>query len=375
MNILIYRRGFLPQSETFIADHVQYLRRYDPSILTEHHIPGGINLPNYPLHRLHRPGDGAISRLGSKLFGHNPSVAETLPQGSFALLHAHFLSDGANVAMLARRHRLPLVVTAHGYDATVRGREHLRRWDGRLYLLMKPLLARWAAGFICVSDYIRERLIENGFPQSKLRVIRLGIDTRAIDPPPPSADRRGVLSVGRLVEKKGTRYLLDAWARLPEPLRGERLTILGDGPLRGELEEQARRLGIDATFLGARPRAEVFRQMRQHRVLAMPSVRAKSGDAEGLGIVLLEAQALGMVPVTFDEGPMHEAILPGISGLTARSRDSGSLAQAIASLLSQPDRAEAMAAAGIAHVRAKFDIRARMDALEDYYDEVVARCT
>src|SRR3546814_1293316 len=71
---------------------------------------------------------------------------------------------------------MPLVVTAHGYDATVTAREHARRTEGLWYLMLKPVLMRYVDGIICVSNWIRQCLLEAGYPEGKLRVIRLGID-------------------------------------------------------------------------------------------------------------------------------------------------------------------------------------------------------
>ncbi|MFD2428674.1 glycosyltransferase [Sphingobium scionense] len=174
------------------------------------------------------------------------------------------------------------------------------------------------------------------------------------------------------MEKKGVNYLLDAWAQLPARARSEPLTIIGDGPLMPTLVERARQLDIKPTFLGARSRAEVFAAMASHRIFAMPSIRAANGDSEGLPIVLMEAQGMGMAIVAFDDGPMREAIKPGLSGLLARSRSVEDFADHLRTLLLAPDLCEDFGKAGRNHVATQFDLRHRVAALEDYYDEILA---
>lgn len=318
---------------------------------------------------LHRPGSGKWRRFGGRLTGSYPALGPQRPAG---LIHAHFLQDGAGILPFAMRRRLPLIVTAHGYDATVAAREHARRTEGLWYLILKPLLMRYVHGIVCVSDWIRQCLVEAGYPESKLRVIRLGIDAERLPRTDTVHHRRGALFVGRLVEKKGVRYLLEAWSKLPPAVQQEPLTIIGDGPLMPDLVEQARRLGVKPTFLGARPREEVFEAMARHRIFAMPSIRAANGDSEGLPIVLMEAQAMGMAVVAFDEGPMREAIRPGRSGLLSQKRDTGDFASHLQRLLMSADLCEDFGAAGRAHVENRFNIKNSVAALEDYYDEVVA---
>lgn len=370
--VAIYRRGFLPLSETFIADHIKSLNRYHPFVMADD-IVGGHYQDDQELHLLHAPNASKWSRIGSRLTGRNRYLDGQLKARSAGLIHAHFLQDGAGILPFAFRRGIPLVVTAHGYDATVTPREHARRTEGLLYLMLKPFLMRYADGIICVSHWIKQCLLEAGYPEHKLRVIRLGIDPASLPHIASPSLRRGALFVGRLVEKKGVNFLLDAWAKLPPRLRDEPLTIIGDGPMMSMLKEQAHRLGIAPDFLGAQPREAVFAAMARHRIFAMPSVRAANGDSEGLPIVLMEAQAMGMAVVAFDDGPMREAIKPGRTGLLAQTRDTGDYALHLERLLHSADLCDAFGREGRQLVDDQFHIRSNMAVLEDYYDEIIAR--
>lgn len=323
----------------------------------------------YHPHLLHKPESSRLRRLQGRLTGGYASE----PPGSASLIHAHFLQDGAGILPYAMRRRVPLIVTAHGYDATVSAREHARRTEGIWYLALKPFLIRYVQGIVCVSNWIKQCLLERGYPEDKLRVIRLGIDSGSLPQAQSAYHRRGALFVGRLVEKKGVRHLLDAWAKLPPALREEPLTIIGDGPLMHELRAQAGRLGIKPHFMGPRSREEVFDAMARHRIFAMPSMRAANGDSEGLPIVLMEAQAMGMAVIVFDDGPMREAILPGQSGLLARAGDTDEYTSHLRLLLQSGDLSRNLGEAGRKHVQQRFDVRGNVSALEDFYDEVIAR--
>ncbi|WP_022683432.1 glycosyltransferase [Sphingobium bisphenolivorans] len=342
--------------------------RYNPLVIADN-LVSGHDPQRYNPHLLHKSSSGRLRRLCGRLTG-NYALQ---PPGSPSLIHAHFLQDGAGILSYALRRRLPLIVTAHGYDATVSAREHARRTEGMWYLALKPFLIRYVEGIVCVSNWIKHCLMERGYPEEKLRVIRLGIDADGLPQARSAYHRRGALFVGRLVEKKGVRHLLDAWAKLPPALQEEPLTIIGDGPLMPELRAQAERLGIKPHFLGPRPREQVFDAMARHRIFAMPSMRAANGDSEGLPIVLMEAQAMGMPVIVFDEGPMREAILPGQSGLLARAGDTDDYASHLGLLLRSGDLSRDLGEAGRTHVRKQFDVGDNVGALEDFYDEVIAR--
>ncbi|MHB8285177.1 MAG: glycosyltransferase, partial [Caulobacteraceae bacterium] len=287
-----------------------------------------------------------------------------------ALIHAHFLLDGVRIARFARHHRLPLIITAHGYDVTTWPSEQMKNKDGRFLRLMRGPLIDAVSKIVCVSDFIRGELEARGYPAQKLVTLPLGVDLERLGQGRPAAERSGVLFAGRLVEKKGLRYLLDAWSRLSPELRNEPLTIIGDGHLRGELQVHADSLGVNATFLGAQPRDSVLHHMAKSRVFVFPSVRAASGDAEGMGVVAMEAQALGTPVVAFDNGPAPEAIADGESGLLAKDRDCDSLAASLTRILQEPGLAARLGANGPRIADQRFSLVTNTARLEALYDEV-----
>ncbi len=129
-----------------------------------------------------------------------------------------------------------------------------------------------------------------------------------------------ILFVARLVEKKGCEYLIRAAAQLRERQRDARLVIIGDGPLRKELEQLAVELKVPAEFLGVQGPDAVRGWMQRARVLCNPSVTAANGDTEGLGMVFAEAQATGLPVVSTQHGGIPEVVRDGETGLLARER-------------------------------------------------------
>jgi glycosyltransferase involved in cell wall biosynthesis len=141
-----------------------------------------------------------------------------------------------------------------------------------------------------------------------------------------------ILFVGRLVEKKGLAVLLDAIRLLPSG-RIE-LNVVGDGPLRAELERQAS--GLPVSFLGGLSASELAQQYGQAEIVVFPSVRALSGDQDGLPVALLEAMAAGCAVVGTDLPGLRDAIQDGISGLLVPSGNAKALASALHQAMADP---------------------------------------
>jgi glycosyltransferase involved in cell wall biosynthesis len=184
-----------------------------------------------------------------------------------------------------------------------------------------------------------------------------------------------ILHVARLVEVKGTRYLLRAFARVARTHDRVRLKIIGDGPLRRPLHALAASLGVGdrVEFLGALPHAEVLSSMRKAAMLVLPGIRTATGREEGLGMVLLEAAATGVPIIGSRVGGIPECIVDGKTGFLVPERDEEALARRMAELLEDPARRQGMGAAGRALVEDRFDIDRQTAALENFYDSVLAR--
>lgn len=364
--LLIYRSYYGQLSETFVRDHVHGLDRYQPLVLANRIDPRG---PAETAEVVTVPNGGRLSRRLWN-WGLARGVDRLLQQRKPALIHAHFLFDGVSILPYARRHDIPLVVTAHGFDATTYPEVLAQSEEGRQLLTRQRDLAEQAALILCVSDFIRDEMIARGYPAEKLLTHPLGVYTSSIQPD-FTVQRSGILTVGRLVEKKGTRFLIEAYARLPEALRAQHpLTVIGDGPLRAELEALAVERGVAVNFCGGQPRERIFAELKKTAAFCLPSIRAQSGDAEGMPIAIMEALAFATPTLIFDDQPAAPLFLAEQAGLVARARDVADLARQLEHALTSPET-PAMGQRGRALCETRFDIVRNNAGLEDIYDRLL----
>jgi glycosyltransferase involved in cell wall biosynthesis len=202
-----------------------------------------------------------------------------------------------------------------------------------------------ADSVIACTEHLRRHLVEKrGYPAGKVHVVRHGVDLAVLDAIPQSEKEPGarpvIGAVARFVPKKGLSVLLEAAAPLLADLDAE-LHIVGDGPLRPQLEREASQRGIvDRTrFLGSRPWRETLALMAGFSVLAAPSVKAADGDLDGLPNVLLEAGALGVPIVASHAGGIPELVSDGKTGWLVTPGKAGPLSKALRCALTQTEEA------------------------------------
>ena len=180
-------------------------------------------------------------------------------------------------------------------------------------------------------------------------------ENRGEDPSNPVV----ILSVGRLVEKKGTDVLLEALAQLPADLHW-RLVHVGGGPLKARLERRARALGIDArvAWRGARTQSELLAEYRAADLFALASRVARDGDRDGLPNVLVEAQSQGLACVATRMSGIPELIEDGATGLLVEPDLPQPLAQALERLIREPARRRSLGDAGRRRGMEDFELQA-----------------
>ena len=272
----------------------------------------------------------------------------------FALVHAHWLVPQGVVAMLLRRlsRGAPgFVVTSHGAD--------LHALRGSLPQSLKRAVARHAAALTVVSSAMIEPMAALGVDRERVAVRPMGVDLVGRFTPDRAVQRTTdeLLFVGRLVEKKGLSYLIEAMPAILAARPSAVLTIAGFGPEEEERRRQVARLGLEAhvRFLGAVSQEDLPALYRRAAVFVAPFVQAASGDQEGLGLVAVEAAGCGCpvvvgdVPAVrdiFDQPSLARRVPPG---------DATALARAVVELLGDPPAASAQAARALDAVRARFD--------------------
>jgi colanic acid/amylovoran biosynthesis glycosyltransferase len=365
---VVWRNFWLPGSETFIQDQISALeswhclkfgvgRSQDSLDVQVDFAPQSMTLRS----RIQRKAFG-IRRLQRK----QVDVLRRLPA---QVMHAHFGFGGVNALPVARAAGLPLVVTFHGVDVTgdvLRNGKPDRGYTDALRHVFDG-----ADVLVAVSEFIRGRLLLLGASPEKIRVMPIG--TPVVGPAPIASPvgARSILFVGRLIEKKGVDHLLAAVHRLEPPHRDVVVHIVGDGPERSRLESLSVRLGVNATFHGMLPRDVAFALADSNSIFCGPSRTAQDGDAEGFGMVFVEAGMRGLPVVSYRHGGVPEAVEHDVTGLLAEENDIQGLAAHLELLLRDRELSHAMGLEGRNRAVARFNLGDRTAALERLYDSLI----
>lgn len=285
-------------------------------------------------------------------------LADMLRRRPVAHLHAHFAHEPTMVAMFTHRLTgIPYSFTAHAKDIYVKTPPELLRAE----------VARARAVVTC-TEYNRQFLLDR-FESARGKVHRVyhGLDLSQFrfEPHANGSAPPLILSVARLVEKKGLGDLLTAVDILRRRGKSVRVEIIGEGPLRPELEARIAQLGLGGrvTLLGAQPHEAVRQAYARSLVFALPCVVAADGDRDGIPNVLLEAMASGVPVVSTPVSGIPELIEPDREGLLVRPGDAGLLADALDRLLTNSELRERLALAARAKVEACFSIQANVGQL------------
>ncbi|MFO7768983.1 MAG: glycosyltransferase [bacterium] len=373
MRILSFRSRFSSLSETFIYDQIRELRRqgHDVPVVTltraheENRPLSDIHVvrtrhrlaPRWVLRRLGAAA-GRLSPDEVLLPWYTAGFSRVIRALDPDVVHAHFGTDGIMIAEAALACDVPLAVTFYGYDAS--RLPQLAEWRRRYELLFDQ--ARWLIG---ISDHMCGRLTGLGAPAGKVYRVRLGVsaDRFAFTDPRQRFDGTTVrcLHVGRLTEKKGPVLLVRAFERARRLCSEEvdlRLLILGDGPLRTEVEAEIERahLGGSIELGGAVSHQEVRAKMAESHLYTQHSLTSPDGDEEGLGVSFVEASASGLPVVATRHDGIPEVVRDGVSGLLVREGDWEAMGDRIAELAVHPERWTSMGRAGRHHVVEHFSL-------------------
>ena len=297
-------------------------------------------------------------------------------KGQVDVIHAHWaIPTGPAAVLAARKLEVPCIITMHGGDVYVnpeQGYDFPTRW------YVRPAL-RWtlrhAGALTAITEDCRQHALRAGAPADRIRLVFNGTDLRRFSPD-ENGDRRGprfgpnmIFACRQLFPRKGIRFLLEAAAQLKPRFPDLKVVLAGDGFERPELARLAESLGLgpDVTFLGWVPNTDLPPYYRAAAVSVIPSLE------EGFGIPAAEAMGCEVAVVASDAGGLPEVVEDGVTGLVVPRGDSTALAQAIGSLLADPERRRTMGQAGRARALRLFDWDRSAEQFEQIYREVGAR--
>jgi colanic acid/amylovoran biosynthesis glycosyltransferase len=377
-------RGFPDPTEIFIENQLRSLSRYERVVYCRRTLPGhsfeDIGVNDVP--GLLSPAMRAVETLSySALRWLSPvagrRLSEHVRRSGACVLHLHFVVDARFFIRVCRELRLPVVVSAYGYDVS-----HFPRMSWGIGLkYLRPVFEE-ADIFLAMSEDMRRDLIGLGCPAEKVLVHYHGICVdRFLYPARTYAHRpvTRILVCGRLIPKKGHAVLFRALAGIVrERLVSDpfSLVVVGEGPLRSHLESLAKDLGLQdvVIFRGHIPHHHdaLLQEYREADIFALPSLTVH-GDKEGIPGTLVEAMTSGLAVVSTNHAGIPEVVTSGRDGILVREGDSEALASELARLIKMPRLREKLGSAAARKAQDSFDARTRAVALETIYDDLIKR--
>ena len=286
------------------------------------------------------------------IFPKSVYLAEVLSREGIRHIHAHYATHPATIALIiATLSDITFSFTVHAHDIQID--RSLLDWKLRETRFVRS-----------ISDFNR-RFLERLYPKEakgKIDVIHVGIDPdvydeNAVTEPDGNAVPK-ILCVAAHRPYKGLPVLIEACRVLRENGLAFHCDVVGDGPMRAELEEmiREREVGDAVRLAGPKPQEEVARMMREATLFVLPSIIASDGQMEGIPVALMEAMASGRAVVTTSISGIPELVEHEVGGLLVPPGDATALAGAIRSLIEDRGRARQMGSEGRKKVRAEFTL-------------------
>lgn len=289
------------------------------------------------------------------------------------LIHAHFGTTGVMTLPFIRATGLPAIVTFYGVDGSASLR--IPSWRENF----KEMFTRMDRVLV-LCDAVRERLLAIGCPPQKLIVWNLpaGIEQYPYRPRSTTGKAVRFLIAARFVEKKGHRYLIDAFGSIVRAGVDARLTMIGYGPFKGAIEEAVRGHGLSdrVTIVDTQLTSsfsEIYREaLDDHDIFVLPSTTGVNGDDEGgPALTMICAQAAGLPAICTPFPGAERSVVDGVTGLFCRQDDAGSLAERMQWLAAHREAWNAIGKVGSDRVRTNFSLNGQMDALLGIYRDVI----
>lgn len=293
-----------------------------------------------------------------------------LDKEPYDIIHCHFGPNGILGVTLKEIGVFEgkVVTVFHGYDIS----SYLRKHGNAVYnsLFMRGDM------FLPISERWKNRLIELGCSEQKIVVHRMGIDTSKFCYLPRKPGKDGkvrLLTIARLIEKKGVQYAVQAVADVLKRYSNIEYNIVGDGPVKNTLEDliEGLNIGNNVKLFGWRQQEEIIELMKHTDILIAPSVVSEDGDEEGIPVVLMEALAQGMPVLSTQHSGIPEVVEDGKSGFLVPERDVDALAEKLVFFIEHPESWTKMGQAGREYVEKCYNIHTLNDKLVDLYQHLI----
>jgi len=291
-------------------------------------------------------------------------IGTRLQQAGLRNIHAHFAGMAARTAYWINRFfGIPFSLTAHANDI----------FAPRDFVVSLAKLIEDAAAVVTVSDFAVGQLRKR-FPASAGKIHRVynGVDLARFQPATFDISPPGIISIGRLIEKKGFGDLISACGLLQSRGRSFVCRIIGEGPLEESLwaQIQAANLGNVVELTGPQSQKQIAAHLASATLFALPCVREAEGGMDNLPTVIMEAMAAALPIVSTPLAGVPEMVDPGVNGELVPEHDVAALAAAMEKLLAEPERAKALGARSREIAREKFSIEESARQLREIFDGI-----
>ncbi|MGP0591598.1 glycosyltransferase [Nitrospira sp. T9] len=292
-----------------------------------------------------------------------------LGKGPFDIIHCQFGTygqEGLNVKQVVAK-TAKVVTSFRGFDATKSIHKSPDLY-GKLF--------REGDLFLPVSNSLKNLIVQKGCDDAKIVVLPSGIDCQKLKFSPKTlceGEPIHVMTIARLVEKKGIAYAIQAIEKIVRSGRSIHYSVIGEGELRGDLERliEERDLKEYVQLLGWKNHEEVIRLLQDAHILLAPSVTAKDGDQEGIPNAIKEAMALGLPVIGTQHSGIPEIVEDGVSGFLVPERDANALVDRLLFLIDHSEKWPDMGRAGRVRMETDYDIKILSDRLVALYEQLL----
>jgi len=287
-----------------------------------------------------------------------------MQQNGLPHLHAHFAGMAARTAYwVGQFFGIPSSFTAHANDI----------FAPRDFVVSLPKLIDAAAAIVTVSEY-SARDLKARFPASASKVHRIynGVDCARFHPPDPGSGTPAIVSIGRLIEKKGFADLISACALLTSRRRRFLCEIIGEGPLEETLRAQiaSEDVGGCVRLAGPQTQAQIAMRLAHATIFVLPCTREADGGMDNLPTVIMEAMAAGLPVISTPLGGIPEMVEHEVNGELVPERDPTAICAALERMISDPERARRLGDKGRQIAREKFSIERSGRELRELFEEI-----
>ena len=287
----------------------------------------------------------------------------------FKVINPHWILPQGIVAVIAGMvtgNRSNIICTLHGGD--------IFSLKNPFLVFMKKFTIKRSAAIVVVSHAMQEKVLSLGAQIENVHIIPMGVDlNNKFVLTDVENKRRSILFVGRLVEKKGLSYLIDAFYNIQKKYSGSTLLIVGKGPEEKSIRDQICKYGIQSSveLKGAVAHDDLPQIYQSCEIAIFPFIEDSSGDMEGFGLVVVEAMGCGCAVIASDLPAIHDTIIDNETGLMVEPKNSVDIFNKVSCLFDNRTLLKKLAVQGRAYVESRFDWSVTERKYSDLFDRMI----